>query len=297
MRPITFQAEKQKFVETLLRYVSSKTYGGVDMHIRKTIFIMVVVLALIFAGCVPQEGEAPSGEQASGGESSEQNEESVEIGGESVSIKAIYIGRMDPSFVEIMQDGEYSSYMFHQDGQAAREAGEMENYSAVDIRYIENEEGRRQIESMERADAPGVGNAPEIAFEGEVEDMFGAGVCMVEGDPYHLAYELLLSSSRLVEEGDYISFDYYVDDYGRKVITTYEKRHTDTGRFESANGTTIFVKLTGNPDEIDSKPYEMSSEAFNMMQGLELNKGEAIKFQYIVEQSGLKRIVSLERMK
>ena len=267
------------------------------MQIRKTIFIMVVVLTLIFAGCVPQEGEAPSGEQASRGESSEQNEESVKIGGESVSIKAIYIGRMDPSFVEIMQGGEYSSYMFHQDGQAARETGEMENYSAVDIRYIENEEGRRQIESMARADAPGVGNAPEIACEGEIKDMFGAEVCMIEGEPYWLAYELLLSSSKFVEEYDYITFEYYVDGYGRKVITTYDKRYTDTGRFESANGTTIFVKLTGNPDEIDSKPYEMSIEAVEMLQGLGLNKGETIKFQYIVEQSGLKRIVSLERMK
>ncbi len=267
------------------------------MNNRKAILIMAIVLALVFAGCMPQEGEAPAGEQDSGGESSEKNEEPVEIGAESASIKAVYIGRMDPSFVEIMQDGEYSSYMFQQDGQAAHEAGEMENYSAVDIRYIENEEGRRQIESMERADAPGVGNAPEIAFEGEIENIFGPGVCMIKGEPYWIAYELLHSSSKIVEEYDYIDFYYYVDDYGRNVITTYEKRYTDTGRFDSANGTTIFVKLTGNPDEIDSKPYEMSSEAVEMLQGLGLNKGETIKFQYIVEQSGLKRIVKIDRIK
>jgi len=267
------------------------------MQIRKTIFIMVVVLTLIFAGCVPQEGEAPSGEQASRGESSEQNEESVKIGGESVSIKAIYIGRMDPSFVEIMQGGEYSSYMFHQDGQAARETGEMENYSAVDIRYIENEEGRRQIESMARADAPGVGNAPEIACEGEIKDMFGAEVCMIEGEPYHLAYELLLSSSRFVEEGDYISFDYYVDDYGRKVITSYEKILTESGRFDGIVGTTIAVKLSGNPDEIGAKKYLFSDEVEKALDSIQLKIGEEIRFHYTVGQEGLKRIVSLERMK
>jgi len=266
------------------------------MDYKKTICIMAVVLALIFAGCVPQEGEAPSGEQASGGEPTEQNEESVESGGESVSIKAVYIGRMDPSFVEIMQEGEYSSYMFHQDGQAASEAGEMESYSAVDIIYIENDDGRRQIESMIRADAPGVGNAPEIEFEGEVEDMFGAGVCMVEGEPYHLAYELLLSSSRFVEEGDYISFDYYVDDYGRKVITTYEKILTESGRFDGIEGTSISVKLSGSPDEMEGKKYLLSDEVRKVIDSLQLKKGEEIRFHYIVGQGGLKKIVSLERM-
>ncbi|SRR6056297_290655 len=267
------------------------------MNNRKAILIMAIVLALIFAGCMPQEGEAPTGEQDSGGESSEKNEGSVESGGEELSIKAIYIGRMDPSFVEIMQDGEYTTYMFHQDGKVAVEAGEIESYSGVDLQYVVGEDGKRQIASIEIADPPGVGLAQTIELEGEVDDIFGPGICMIKGEPYWIAYELLLSSSKIVEEYDYITFEYYVDDYGRNVITTYEKQHTDTGRLESIEGTTIFIKLTGNPDEIDAKKYEMSSEAVDMLEGLGLNKGEVIKFKYIVEQSGLKRIVSLERMK
>jgi|GEM_PF-1311317 len=266
------------------------------MKNKNTIWIIAFVLLVLFAGCIRQEKESPSDEQASGGELTEKAEDVEESGEEAVSIKAIYIGRMDPSFVEILRDGEYESYMFHQDGKAAREAEELESYSAVDIRYIEDEQGRRQIESMIKADPPGVGNAPEIAAEGEIEDMFGADVCMIEGKPYHLAYELLLSSSKLVEEYEYIEFDYYVDDYGRKVITSYEKILTESGRFDGIVGTSISVKLSGNPDEIGAKKYLLSDEVEKAMDSIQLKIGDEIRFHYIVGQEGLKKIVSLERM-
>ncbi len=56
------------------------------------------------------------------------------------------------------------------------------------------------------------------------------------------------------------------------------------------------IKLVGNPDGIEAKEYLLSAEAEETMESLQLKMGEEIRFHYVVEQEGVKKIVSLERM-
>ena len=273
------------------------------MNTRKYVWFMIMATILIVAGCSVNGKDAPAEEKADGENSGIEKELNEE--GESVIedhkylIKAIYIGRVDPSSIEILYEGEFSTYMLHQDQEQAMQAGEIESYSAVDLQYVEGKDGKKQILSIEKADPPGVGNAPEMTYQGRVRELFGDSVCMIDGEPFFLAYELMHTSSdsaEKVEKEDYIYFDYYKDTYGRKVITSFEKRFTDTGRFDNVQGNMIFIQLSGNPNEIKASAYALTPEIMEMITKLELDKGEELGFDYIVGQSGLKTIVSLEKI-
>jgi len=254
------------------------------MYNKKIIVALAVVVVFISIGCLVQESDDSEDVEK---ELSENEEEFFEI-------KGVYIKRVDPIFIEILHEDKFEMYIFKQDEEFLIESDEIEKYSGVDIVYFLNQEGQKNIKSMELANPAGVGISPEIEMQGQIEEMFGADKCIIEEEPYWLAYELMLSSSKFVQKGDYIDFDYYIDDYGRKVITSYIKIFTECGRFERIEAKTLYVKLMGNPDEIEAKEYLLSDEIIKKLDNIRLKKGEVIQFQYIYEKENLKKIISLE---
>jgi len=266
------------------------------MQNKRTVFVLALVIVFVFSGCLPQEMKEPKKEQQSQLQKENNTGEAEELYDESEKVKAVYIGRIDPDFVEILHEGDFETYAFGRDVEFAIEGDGIESYSAVDITINIDGQGRKQIESLALADPPGLGNAPEMKAQGEVDAKFGASVCMIEGDPYYLPYQSMISTPESVAEGDYIDLEYYVDGYGRNVITWYEKIFTESGRFESKEGILMAIKLVGNPDGIEAKEYLLSAEAEETMESLQLKMGEEIRFHYVVEQEGVKKIVSLERM-
>jgi hypothetical protein len=119
---------------------------------------------------------------------------------------------------------------------------------------------------------------------------------LIEGEPYWLAHELVISRSKTVEEGEGIDFSYYRDAYGRRVITSYTRLFTESGRIEEMTATSLFVDLTGNPEEIPAREYRLSPEIAASLEGLQLQTGEMILFRYRIEEDDTKIITILERM-
>jgi hypothetical protein len=145
--------------------------------------------------------------------------ESIAAQVEGTEIKAIYIGRIDSNFIEVLYKDEYHAVLLHE----ADEPTEMEDYFAVNIVYTVNDNNQKLIESIMVADLPRIGQAEESTMTGQVDMHPDFGMVMIDGSPYWLAFELLLLSSKRIQDFDEVTITYYHDQYGRKVITSYEK--------------------------------------------------------------------------
>jgi hypothetical protein len=196
-----------------------------------------------------------------------------------IEIKGIYTGRIDPTFIEVIYRGEHQVFLYSMiDNESVIEP---ENYSGVDISYVINEQHQKEIVSIEAADPAVTGNAIAIEASGYIEQELGFGVLQVDGEPYWEAYELLLLSSKRIEIGNSYQFTYYFDEYGRKVITSYNKFMYDTGFFDRLEDHTLYVRISGVPEEIGPKAFSLSEYATKQIKDYDFQMDDEIGFEYI----------------
>jgi hypothetical protein len=142
---------------------------GVGMKGMKFSLVLIIGVAVLFTGCGPREGEEAPGEPLEIIESEEDQEpqkEVVESDGsedededkdETEAIKAVYVGRIDGNFVEILQGGEFVTYAFDQEAEDAVNPGGMASYSGVDLVVSVDQDKQKRIQSLTLADPPAWG--------------------------------------------------------------------------------------------------------------------------------------------
>lgn len=229
---------------------------------------------------------------------------------EILMVKGVYIGRIDANFIEVKTLDGYIVFKLHMDEEGDYIEG-LNDYTAVDIGYYLNSENQNQIRTIVKADEPGIPlESNAIQATGTVAKYTDNHVIFVELDEtqevFWIPVELYDSNGRVVEIGDYATFSYYIDTYGRNVILFFDNSdqgeitpqyRTETGRYNGISVDGILeIKITGVPDTIAGRQYIVDDDVMQAVEDLDLTIDEVVRIHYYINEAGDNVLVDIEKM-
>ncbi|MDP3387662.1 MAG: hypothetical protein Q8S24_10525 [Eubacteriales bacterium] len=224
--------------------------------------------------------------------------------------KGVYIGRIDPSFIEVETINGFIVFKLHMDEEADY-IEDLMDYTAVDIEYVLNSENQNQIRTIVKADEPGIPlDSNAIQATGTVAKYMDNHVIVVESEEqqayYWIPVELYDSNGRVVEIGDHVIFSYYIDNYGRNVVLFFDNSdqgeinpqyRIETGRYNGiSNDGILEIKITGVPDTIAGRQYIVDDNVIQAVDDLDLMIDDVVRIHYYINEAGDNVLVDIEKM-
>jgi hypothetical protein len=106
------------------------------------------------------------------------------------------------------------------------QTGEIQPYTAIDIVYSTNEQEAQVVSNLTLAPEPGTPEIIPYKEEAVFIRYMGESQCYLEIEEqphlFWFALELMESEPPTLTEDETIQASYYMDDYGRQVIVSYE---------------------------------------------------------------------------
>ncbi|HBH12313.1 MAG: hypothetical protein XD91_0450 [Clostridiales bacterium 38_11] len=264
---------------------------------RIKLLILSLVMALFLASCT----------QASDNTAETSTTEAEE---EVLLTQGVYIGRIDPNFIEVETINGTIVFKLHMDEEAGY-IDDLMSYTAVDIEYVINSENQNQIKKIVKADeleAP-LGSE-EIEVSGIITRFMDNQVIFVESDGtqdvFWIPVKLFTSTDKALEVGDQVTLKYYTDSYGRNMILFFQNSdqseinqqyRTETGRYNGiSNEGSLEIKITGVPDAMAIRQYIVDDDVIQAVNDLDLKIDDVVRIHYYINESGDNMLVDIEKM-
>ncbi|QOR36776.1 protease complex subunit PrcB family protein [Clostridium sp. 'deep sea'] len=141
-------------------------------------------------------------------------------------LNGIYSKRLDEKYISVKTTEE--SYMFKYSTEQESNTLKLQKNMALDISYFKNSNGELEVCSLEQASLPAV---PEdwqgLIGLGKFKEVTEGDICIIsiedKDEFFWTTVESIKECKESFKDNEIVVFNYYVDEYGRRIIVSFEK--------------------------------------------------------------------------